>query len=94
MGLYLFIIKVYAASRITARFINNGDAVYHAGLMATLQTFLLLISGGGVVALLYSGVFLFTLWLGLFRLLTLIDRKPVAWTFVTLGLAVPFIAQF
>mgnify|MGYP005855171463 FL=1 len=93
MGLYLLVLKIYAAAQITARFTRNGDASFHAGLMTWLQIAFLLFLGHGLSALLFSGVFIFTLWYGFFNLLSHLQNHNTLWV-VTVLLGIPFLAQF
>ena len=93
MGLYLFLIKLYVAARLTARFIRTGDASYNAGLLALLQAAYLVMQGHAIVGIFFTGVFAYTLWLGFFNLLAHTDNWGTLPTFLMIGIAIPLLCQ-
>lgn len=93
MGLYLLVLKIYAAAQVTARYTRNGDASFHAGIITWLQIAFLLFLGHGLSAILFSGVFIFTLWYGFFNLLSHLQNYHTLWI-ITVLIGIPFLAHF
>lgn len=93
MGLYLFIIKLVVAAWMTKRFIRSGDASYHAGLLALMQVVLLALMGQPVAAVLFHGVFAYTLWLGFFMFLEYAEDWHIGWTCAAVAVLIPVLCQ-
>ena len=87
---YLFLIKIFAASALVRHFFLRQDPIFFAGWLALLQVLFQIFLGYGIGAILFYGVFVFTLWLGYFHLLILVEKKGpfLAYSTMSLGLLI------
>ncbi|MCH8475289.1 MAG: hypothetical protein LAT55_08675 [Opitutales bacterium] len=91
---YLFIIKLFVAATFVKHFFLREDPVFYAGWLTLLQVLFQIFLGHGIGAILYYGVFLFTLWLGYFHFLIWLEKKSPNSIYPAMSLGVLILVLF